>query len=95
MGLKTTKRKIEKNRSKMAAIQAILDELEKEERGQENADIVKKIRKDLDYAEFIAFWEESQKHRNELLERHKRKEGNKLIEEKNNSDIDGSADLAE
>ena len=92
MGLKNTKRQIEKQKAKMAAMQAKLDELEKQERGQEDEDIVKKIRKTVDYPEFLALWEEMQKHKNELLERHKNngKEDTTQTYEKNNSDINSS-----
>ena len=50
--------------------------------------MLKTIRKDVDYSEFVVLWEELQRHKEELLKRHK--ERNVQNESKNSSNTNGS-----
>ena len=88
MGLKSTKRQLDKSREKMALLQERIKALEEQERGQENQDMLKTIRKDVDYSEFVVLGEELQRHKEELLKRHK--ERNVQNESKNSSNTNGS-----
>ena len=71
MKLDNTRKKIEKKRSRIEAMKAELKELEAAEKGQENTDMLKQIRKNVSYDEFIVLWAEAQKYKDELLARHK------------------------
>ncbi len=80
MKLDNTRKKIEKKRSRIEAMKAELKKLEETEKGQENTDMLKQIRKSVSYDEFIVLWAETQKRKDELLARHKREN------ERNSSD---------
>lgn len=74
MKLDNTRKKIEKKRSRIEAMKAELKELEAAKKGQENADMLKHIRKSVSYDEFLVLWAETQQRKDELLARHKKKE---------------------
>ena len=90
MKLDNTRKKIEKKRSRIEAMKAELKELEAAEKGQENTDMLKQIRKSVSYDEFIVLWAETQKHKDELLARHRQnsERNNNDDESKIHSDID-------
>lgn len=88
MKLDNTRKKLEKKRSKLEAMKAELKELEATEKGQENTDMLKQIRKNVSYDEFIVLWAEMQKYKDELLARHRQEnERNNDNEIKIHSDI--------